>query len=102
MAVREDIRERVEIDFDINEPIEYRLILWNSDWVPFPFVIEALRKIGIPDDRALILAQMAHTTGKSLVGVYPYEIASSMRDEAVSFVHMLGATDFKMTIEENV
>lgn len=99
MAVRDIVKERIDIDID--EPSEYRLILWNDDFTPTHFVVYGLMKIGISKENAVNVMYLAHTTGKAVVGTYPYEIANSMKEEAIAYVHGMGSTDFKMTVEED-
>lgn len=100
MAVKNNVKERIDIDID--EPAEYRLILWNDDFTPTEFVVYGLMKIGVDKESAVNAMFLAHNTGKALIGTYPYEVANSMKEEAVAYVHGLGSTDFKMTVEEDV
>jgi ATP-dependent Clp protease adaptor protein ClpS len=64
------LKERVQ------RPSKYKVLLHNDDYTPFPFVILILQQLFFKtQEQAARIAHDAHHAGKSIVGVYPKEIA---------------------------
>ena len=62
----------------------YRVVLVNDDFTPREFVIEVLVSIFKKDrseSRRIMLT--AHQGGKSVVGVYTYDVANSRTEKAM-------------------
>ncbi|HUX50786.1 MAG TPA: ATP-dependent Clp protease adaptor ClpS [Spirochaetia bacterium] len=61
---------------DVKEPEMYKVVLINDDYTPKEFVVEILISIfGKSRADAWRTMQAAHTAGRSVVGVYTYDIA---------------------------
>lgn len=90
----------IKIDIKFDEPKNYSLIMWNDDTTSFEIVIEALCCAGLPRQKSIESAIKAHTEGKCCLGIFSYEIAKAMRDNAVNYARARGAVDFSITIEE--
>ncbi len=64
-------------------PPMYRVILVNDDYTPREFVVYilvAIFQIGRPKAQRIMLG--AHQGGKSIVGVYTYDVATTRTDRA--------------------
>ncbi len=89
------------IDFNIEEPKEYNLILWNDDTTYAKTVVKVLMQIiGFDEQKAVKYMMIANDCGQCSLGVYPYEIAETLMNESMKFVHSEGYHDFRMTLEE--
>jgi len=76
-----DVEERTETK--VAPPPMFRVILVNDDFTPREFVIYILASVfGKPRDEARRIMLTAHQGGKSVVGVYTYDVASSKTDKA--------------------
>ena len=92
---------KIDIDFDLDEPENYNLILLNDDTSPIEFVILGLAMIGIDFNKAIELAQTAHFNGKAVVGTYVQSVCQAMKKQIEEFMHANGCKDFHMGIEPN-
>lgn len=88
-------------DLDIEEPKDYKLMLWNDDTTLIDTVVKVLTDIiGFDTQKAVNVTIKAHNFGNCCVGMYPYEIAETLMVESMKYVHSRGYHDFKMTVEE--
>lgn len=75
------VRERVKPK--VKPPPMYRVVLVNDDFTPREFVIYVLASVFQKDrSEARRIMITAHQGGKSVVGVYTYDVASSGVDRA--------------------
>ena len=71
----------------------YNVILENDDHHSFEFVVDVLRKaLGYSEQRAFLLTQEAHLTGRSVVWTGPKEVAELKAEQIRSF-HEIRAGD---------
>lgn len=76
-----DVQERTEDK--VAAPSMYRVILVNDDYTPREFVIIVLVSIFKKSrDEARRVMLSAHQGGKSVVGVYTYDVANSRVERA--------------------
>jgi ATP-dependent Clp protease adaptor protein ClpS len=76
-----DVQERTEDK--VAPPSMYRVILVNDDYTPREFVIIVLVSIFKKSrDEARRVMLSAHQGGKSVVGVYTYDVANSRVERA--------------------
>ena len=80
------------IQTDINreivplKPNMYAVIMHNDDYTTMDFVVSVLTKIfHKTDEESHKIMMKVHTTGKSIVGIYTYDIAMSKRVQAESY-----------------
>jgi len=79
------------------EPRKYKVYVLNDDFTTFEFVIEVMMYVFFKSmSEAEQIAQQTHFNGKSLVGVYSYDIARSKVDKAVSLAR---AENFPLRFE---
>lgn len=86
---------------ELKEPEMYRVILHNDHYTTMDFVVEVIIKIfHKPVLEAAKIMMDVHKRGKGMVGVYPYDIAATKRDQVMQ---MARKRDFplKCTIEED-
>ena len=98
METKESVKENTGID--IREPKQYKVIMLNDDFTTMDFVVRILTEIFNKDRlsaRALML--MVHKRGSASVGCYPYDIAMSKADKAMSMAKKEGFP-FRMRVEE--
>lgn len=98
METKEAVKENTGID--IREPKQYKVIMLNDDFTTMDFVVRILTEIFNKDRlsaRALML--MVHKKGSASVGCYPYDIAMSKVDKALSLAKKEGFP-FRMRVEE--
>jgi ATP-dependent Clp protease adaptor protein ClpS len=73
----------------------YNVILENDDYHSFEFVIDVLRKaLGCSEERAFLLTQQAHLTGRAVVWTGPKEVAE-LKAEQIGTFHEIRAQDNK-------
>ncbi len=71
-----NIKEKIAIELELDEPPMYSVILHNDDYTPMDFVIEILVKIFHKSiDDANDIMWRVHEKGKAVCGVYVLEIA---------------------------
>jgi len=64
----------------------YNVILENDDYHSMQFVIDVLRKVvGCTEQRAFLLMQEAHTSGRSIIWTGPKEVAELKVEQVRSF-----------------
>lgn len=63
-------------DFELTEPPECRVIIFNDDYTAKDFVVDVLTQIfHKPEEEAVLIMESVHNTGKGIAGVYTYDIA---------------------------
>ena len=98
MPIQGETREKTKID--IREPKHYRVIMHNDDFTSMEFVVEILISIFHKDEaEAERLMLMVHEQGRAAVGSYPYDIAITKVQAAVSKARAEGFP-FRLTVEE--
>lgn len=76
-----DIKEKTETK--VAPPPMYRVILVNDDFTPREFVVYLLASVFQKTrDESQRIMLTAHQGGKSVIGVYTYDVASSRTDRA--------------------
>jgi ATP-dependent Clp protease adaptor protein ClpS len=64
----------------------YNVILRNDDFHSFEFVIQVLRKaLGVDEQKAFLLTEEAHTSGRAIVWTGPKEVAEFKVDQIRTF-----------------
>jgi ATP-dependent Clp protease adaptor protein ClpS len=84
----------------IKEPGKYNVVMHNDDFTTMEFVVEVLEDIFHKNSmEAEILMLTVHKSGKAVIGSYPYDIAVSKVNTAISRAKSAGFP-FRMTVEE--
>lgn len=84
----------------IKEPKQYNVIMHNDDFTTMEFVVAVLIDIFHKDEvTAQAIMMGVHKQGKAVVGKYPYDIAVTKVNAALSRAKAEGFP-FRMTIEE--
>ncbi len=84
----------------VKEPGRFNVIMYNDDFTTMEFVVEILEEIFHKNSmEAEILMLTVHKSGKAAVGSYPYDIAVSKVNAALSRAKSAGFP-FRMTVEE--
>ena len=98
MATKNSVRERS--DSKVKEPKQYNVVMHNDDFTTMDFVVSVLVEIFHKDEiTAQALMLNVHHKGKAVVGKYPYDIAATKVNAALSRAKNEGFP-FRMTIEE--
>ncbi len=98
MSTKESVKERTKSR--IKEPRLYNVIMHNDDFTTMEFVVEVLVDIFHKDEvTAQAIMLNVHKKGKAVVGKYPYDIASTKVNAALSRAKSQGYP-FRMTVEE--
>ncbi|SKC02607.1 ATP-dependent Clp protease adaptor protein ClpS [Lachnospiraceae bacterium] len=85
---------------EVKEPGRYNVIMYNDDFTTMEFVVEILEEIFHKNSmEAEILMLTVHKSGKAAIGSYPYDIAVSKVNAALSRAKSAGFP-FRMTVEE--
>ncbi len=70
---------KVDLEDDVKEPPMCKVILLNDDFTTKEFVVEILIKIfNKSSSEANELMEKVHKTGSAVVGIYTYDIATSL------------------------
>jgi ATP-dependent Clp protease adaptor protein ClpS len=83
------VRERQRID--LREPRRYKVTIFNDDFTTMEFVVKILVEVffkSTAEAEALMLK--VHHTGKSVVGIYTYDIALSKVQKAGAMAQKAG------------
>jgi ATP-dependent Clp protease adaptor protein ClpS len=76
---------------DIDEPRMYNVILYNDDYTTMDFVVHVLVSVyHKTTDEAVFLMGKIHKTGKSIAGVYSYDIAATLVTLTISTAREYG------------
>ncbi|MDE7253661.1 MAG: ATP-dependent Clp protease adaptor ClpS [Acetatifactor sp.] len=98
MSIQGETREKTRIN--IREPKHFRVIMHNDDFTTMDFVVGILIDIFHKDEaEAQRLMLMVHKSGRAAVGTYPYDIAVTKIQSAMSRAKEEGFP-FRMTVEE--
>lgn len=82
-------------------PSMYSVILYNDDFTPFEFVESILSRIFKKESKdVMAITQVAHNTGKALVGVYVRDVAVTRVQIAMSIAKDNGFP-LKLQAKEN-
>ena len=72
-------------------PKLYKVVLLNDDYTTFDFVIEILKTVFYKnEEEAINITLKVDREGKSVVGVYPYEIAQMKVEKTHSLARSAG------------
>ena len=98
MATKEAVKERTSSK--VKEPRQYNVVMHNDDFTTMDFVVDVLIDIFHKDDvTAQAIMLNVHKKGKAVVGKYPYDIANTKVNAALSRAKSQGFP-FRMTVEE--
>ena len=93
-AIKEQTKSRIK------EPKQYNVLMHNDDFTTMEFVVGVLIDIFHKDQvTAQAIMMGVHQQGKAVVGKYPYDIAVTKVNAALSRAKAEGFP-FRMTIEE--
>ena len=98
MATKDAVKEKSSSK--IKEPRQYNVVMHNDDFTTMDFVVEVLVDIFHKDQvTAQAIMLNVHKKGKAVVGKYPYDIASTKVNAALTRAKSQGFP-FRMTLEE--
>lgn len=76
---------------DLREPRKYRVIIYNDDFTTMDFVVKILTQVFFKtSEEAERLMLQVHETGKSVVGLYSYDMAVSKVQKATQMARKAG------------
>ena len=92
------VKERVQ--GKTKEPALYSVVLQNDDYTPMQFVVDILESVfqKSPAEAYRIMMQV-HLNGRSVAGVYPWEVAETKVDALMSRAREAGHP-LQATIED--
>lgn len=83
------IRERQRTD--LREPRRYKVIIYNDDFTTMEFVVIILKQVFYKSEvEAETLMLQVHNSGKAIVGIYSYDVATSKVNKAISMAREEG------------
>lgn len=89
-----------KIDIKIKKPKKYKVIMHNDDFTTMEFVVFVLTDIfNKSEAEANMIMLDVHEKGRGIAGVYPYDIAHSKVNKAMTLAREEGFP-FKLTVEE--
>lgn len=94
--IQRETKEKVKI----KEPKEYKVMMYNDDFTSMEFVVDILVTIfrkKVEEAQKIMID--VHKKGKGIAGIYPYDIAMTKCQMAMSRAKIEGYP-FKMTVEE--
>jgi ATP-dependent Clp protease adaptor protein ClpS len=98
MAIKDAVKEKSSDK--VKEPRQYHVIMFNDDFTTMEFVVSVLVDIFHKDQvTAHAIMMNVHKKGQAVVGKYPYDIAATKVDAALSRARDHGYP-FRMTVEE--
>ena len=98
MSTQDAVKEKSKSK--IKEPRQYNVVMHNDDFTTMEFVVEVLVDIFHKDEvTAQAIMLNVHKNGHAVVGKYPYDIAITKVDAAISRAKSQGFP-FRMTVEE--
>lgn len=99
MSLQNSFKEKTKDK--LKEPKHYNVIMHNDDFTSMEFVVMVLIEVFNKDRvSAEKLMLTVHRTGRAAVGSYPYDIAVTKTEKALSMARAEGFP-FRMTVEEN-
>ena len=98
MSAQSELQQRTSVR--TKEPLQYNVIMINDDFTTMDFVVMILIEIFKKDSvTAEQLMLEVHETGRAVVATYPYDIAVSKVNKALSRAREYGFP-FRMVVEE--
>lgn len=98
MATQGAVKERSSSK--IKEPKQYHVIMLNDDFTTMEFVVNVLTDIFHKDEvSAQAIMLQVHKNGQAVVGKYPYDLAVTKVNAALSRARAEGFP-FRMNVEE--
>ena len=83
------IRERQRTD--LREPRRYKVIIYNDDFTTMEFVVMILKQVFYKSEvEAETLMLQVHNSGKAIVGIYSYDVATSKVNKAINMAREEG------------
>ncbi len=80
-----DVAFATERKTQLKEPEEYRVILLNDDYTTTDFVVVVLETVfAKPKAEAVKIMLDVHNKGRGVVGVYPWDIATTKTEQVHS------------------
>ena len=74
---------QIRKDEKVQKPSKFRVVILNDDYTPIDFVVELLSRVfrkSIEEAAALTLS--VHNSGSAVAGVYTYEVAETLKQQA--------------------
>ena len=100
MSTKEDVAIDEKIKINIQPPKSWKVVFVNDDVTPMELVIDILTHIFKHDNESAKKVTLEiHNTGSGIAGVYPYEVAEQLAEEAVTAARSNGSP-LKITVEE--
>jgi ATP-dependent Clp protease adaptor protein ClpS len=85
------LKEQQEIKEEVKEPPRYKVLMHNDDFTPINFVFLILQEIFHYDSfRSELFAYYVQEVGVAVVGIYPFEIAETKVNKAMSIAQEAG------------
>ena len=89
-----------EIDEEITEPPDYRVLLHNDDYTTKAFVVEILMVVFNKSlEEATHLMWYVHKNNIGVCGIYPLEVAETKIDQGITLARENGSP-LKLTLEK--
>ena len=89
-----------EIDEEITEPPDYKVLLHNDDYTTKAFVVEILMMIFNKSlEEATHLMWYVHKNNIGVCGIYPLEVAETKIDQSMNLARENGSP-LKLTMEK--
>ena len=81
----------VETTIELQKPKMYKVLMHNDDYTTMEFVIEILMKVfHKKEQEAEMIMLEVHNQGKSVVGIFIYDIAITKKENAVRLAQQNG------------
>jgi ATP-dependent Clp protease adaptor protein ClpS len=89
-----------KIHIEVKVPKKFTVIMHNDDFTTMEFVVAILNDIFNKSiEEANKIMMEVHKNGKGIAGIYPYDIAISKANKAMTIAKEEGFP-FKLTVEE--
>jgi len=89
-----------EIDEEITEPPDYKVLLHNDDYTTKAFVVEILMVVFNKSlEEATHLMWYVHKNNIGVCGIYPLEVAETKIDQGITLARENGSP-LKLTLEK--
>ena len=89
-----------EIDEEITEPPDYKVLLHNDDYTTKAFVVEILMVVfNKSPEEATHLMWYVHKNNIGVCGIYPLEVAETKIDQGITLARKNGSP-LKLTLEK--
>jgi ATP-dependent Clp protease adaptor protein ClpS len=91
MGTKAVTKTKPQPNFDLKEPMMYKVIYINDEVTSIQFVVESLQKIfGHTFEEATILTETIHAQGSGVAGIFPYEMAEQKGVEVTQLARSAG------------